>query len=64
MDVSELRSQAAKVMRRTPEDYLPYLTTSEGDLLDEEGFNQYLHKIESTHEWGGQVEVNYLNIYS
>lgn len=56
-DVTEVRSKAAEAMRKSPDDYLPYLTTSDGNLLDGEGFNRYLESVAHTHEWGGQVEV-------
>ena len=53
----ELRKKVADQMREHRDDYLPFITTSSGDLLDNQGFSDYCDKLENTHEWGGHVEV-------
>lgn len=47
----------AAEMKARQDDYLPFLTTSEGELLDEAGYSEYCNRLENTHEWGGHVEV-------
>jgi len=59
LTVSEVRSKVASELRQNREEYLPYLTTNDGEILDEEGFCEYCTRLELTHEWGGQVEVSY-----
>ena len=44
-------------MRAKGAEYLPFLTTPEGEPLDESGFQSYCDRLENTHEWGGHVEV-------
>ncbi|XP_067951638.1 deubiquitinase OTUD6B-like [Watersipora subatra] len=55
--VSEMRRKVANEMRSNMSEYLPFLTTADGDSLDEEGFLSYCNRLENTHEWGGHVEI-------
>ena len=54
-----LRRLAADEMRQHPDNYLPYLTTDDGELLSDAGFAQYLSDMvdEAKAVWGGQPEV-------
>lgn len=52
-----MRSRTARVMRSSPDDYLPYIISSNGDILDGEMYEEYVNTLEKTHEWGGHVEV-------
>lgn len=55
--MSELRGKVASEMREHSDEYLPFITTASGDLLDAKGFEDYCDKLENTPEWGGQPEV-------
>ncbi len=58
-DFSSLRNIAATYMRSHPDDFLPYLTTEDGDMLSPAGFQQYLADMVDPAQavWGGQPEV-------
>ena len=71
-----LRALAARVMRGEPETYRPFLTPSdcgssgesrEGDggdggdgIITDAAWSRYLSDVESTAEWGGQLELQAL----
>lgn len=55
--MGELRRKTAHVMRASPNEYLPYITSPTGDMLDKKLYEEYLDALETTHEWGGHVEV-------
>lgn len=56
----KLRKMVAKEMRSNPNDYIPFLETSNGDLMNEKEFDDYCNNIENTSCWGGQVELKSL----
>ena len=49
-DVSELRKRVAEHLRRNRADFEPFM-----DMGDGSDFDTYCNKLETTHEWGGQV---------
>lgn len=53
----EIRSLAASYMRDHPDDFLPFMTNDHGEMLSPTEFKDYCEKIESTAEWGGQIEL-------
>lgn len=60
--VNELRSIAADYIRRHKEDFLPFLTSSDGEsMMTDQEFEDYCHKIEATTTWGGQPELRALS---
>eukprot|EP00455_Lapot_gusevi_P011105 TRINITY_DN15108_c0_g1_i2.p1 TRINITY_DN15108_c0_g1~~TRINITY_DN15108_c0_g1_i2.p1 ORF type:complete len:186 (-),score=57.16 TRINITY_DN15108_c0_g1_i2:116-637(-) len=54
-----LRRLASEYMRAHPDDFLPFLTTDDGDILSPEGFECYVSDIVSEEKcvWGGQPEI-------
>lgn len=56
----KLRKLVAKEMRSNPNDYIPFLETSNGDLMGEKEFEEYCNNIENTSCWGGQCEIKSL----
>lgn len=59
MTFEELRSLAASHMRAQPDDYIPFLLSDSGDLLDSEGFESYCNAIVGSEKvvWGGNPEI-------
>lgn len=57
VDYLSLRKMAAEFMRSNADNYIFFLTTSDGDLLDNIGYLEYCRKLEFEAEWGGQVEI-------
>ncbi|KAJ3358943.1 OTU domain-containing protein 6B [Allomyces javanicus] len=56
-----LRQLAAQHLRKHPDEYRPFLVDeATGDMLTDDGFRAYCTKIESTAEWGGQIELRAL----
>ena len=53
--VKDLRHAATEEMKNNPDDYLPFLSNASGDMLDQEGFENYCQKMLETPAWGGQV---------
>lgn len=50
-----LRTQAASYMRQHPDDFTPFLFTSDSDgTLNLEA---YITELESTPRWGGEMEI-------
>ncbi|KAI8910378.1 hypothetical protein EDD86DRAFT_179807, partial [Gorgonomyces haynaldii] len=57
----QLRAKAATYMRSHPEDFLPFLMDEQGNMVQENGFEAYLHKLEHEPVWGGQLELQALS---
>lgn len=55
--VGELRQHAASVMKSNQDDYLPFLTNNEGDMLSQAEFEEYCAKLLKPGVWGGHPEV-------
>ena len=53
----EIRSLAAGYMRDHPNDFIPFMINDSGDMLSSKEFEDYCEKIESSAEWGGQIEL-------
>lgn len=52
---------ASKYIRENRDDFLPFLTTADGESVDEFGFDNYCHSVQKTSQeggaWGGEAEV-------
>jgi OTU domain-containing protein 6 len=57
LDYLKLRKQVASYMRQHIDDFLPFMETENGDLMDDVQYENYCKKIESSSEWGGQLEL-------
>ncbi|KAG0223731.1 OTU domain-containing protein 6B [Actinomortierella wolfii] len=55
--VKSLRSETAKYMREHADDFVPFLTNKQGDMLTGEEFEMYLKELEESAVWGGQPEL-------
>ncbi|KAG0249537.1 OTU domain-containing protein 6B [Mortierella polycephala] len=55
--VKKLRQETAEYMRQNSEDFLPFLTNTQGDMMSTEDFVGYCNDLETTAVWGGQPEV-------
>ncbi|KAJ1545264.1 OTU domain-containing protein 6B, partial [Cladochytrium tenue] len=53
----DVRRIAADYMRAHSDDFLPFLVDDNGDVMSVEMFAQYCDKVESSAEWGGQLEI-------
>ncbi|KAK3834943.1 MAG: hypothetical protein JOS17DRAFT_738233 [Linnemannia elongata] len=56
--VKTLRHETAEYMKAHSDDFLPFLTNKQGDMMSPEDFNDYCKDLESTAVWGGQPEVS------
>jgi len=61
MSVEELRRQAAAEMRLNVDKYLPFFIVEGKESSDEAGFLQHCDKVESTAEWGDELEIQALS---
>ncbi|KAF9084236.1 OTU domain-containing protein 6B [Mortierella sp. GBA35] len=52
-----LRQGTAEYMRTHSDDFLPFLTNKQGDMMSPEDFSEYCNDLESTAVWGGQPEL-------
>jgi OTU domain-containing protein 6 len=52
-----LRTNAASILRLHRDDFLPFLTNDDGEMLDEQEFDKYCQDVESTSAWGSMIEV-------
>ncbi|KAG0030272.1 OTU domain-containing protein 6B [Podila clonocystis] len=55
--VKSLRHETAEHMRENADDFLPFLTNKQGDMMSPEDFTEYCNDLESTAVWGGQPEL-------
>ncbi|KAG9066810.1 OTU domain-containing protein 6B [Linnemannia hyalina] len=55
--VKALRHETAEYMKAHSDDFLPFLTNKQGDMMSPEDFNDYCKELESTAVWGGQPEL-------
>jgi len=55
--VKTLRYETAEYMRQNPDDFLPFLSNKQGDMMTDEDFSNYCKDLETTAVWGGQPEV-------
>jgi len=59
--VKEMRKAATDEIKSSPDDYLPYLSNSAGDMLNQAEFEKYCQDMLETPAWGGQVELRALS---
>ncbi|KAG0282487.1 OTU domain-containing protein 6B [Linnemannia gamsii] len=55
--VKTLRHETAEYMKAHSDDFLPFLTNKQGDMMSPEDFSEYCKDLESTAVWGGQPEL-------
>ncbi|KAG0324328.1 OTU domain-containing protein 6B [Podila humilis] len=55
--VKDLRHDTADYMRENADDFLPFLTNKQGDMMSPQDFIEYCNDLESTAVWGGQPEL-------
>jgi OTU domain-containing protein 6 len=65
-DFKQIRKRVANHMRKHKDDFIHFLETSSGDMMTDQEYNKYCDRVESSADWGGQVEllalVNVLNL--
>lgn len=54
----ELREATSNYMLENPDNFLPFLTTESGDLMNKQEYENYCHRIARTKEWGGNAELS------
>ncbi|KAF9578716.1 hypothetical protein BGW38_005351 [Lunasporangiospora selenospora] len=52
-----LRHETAEYMRAHSDDFMPFLTNKQGDMMSDDDFLAYCTELESTAVWGGQLEL-------
>uniref|UniRef100_A0A915N7N0 OTU domain-containing protein n=1 Tax=Meloidogyne javanica TaxID=6303 RepID=A0A915N7N0_MELJA len=64
-DAEDLRIMAAKFIKKNKKEFLGYLINSEGNLVDEESFDDYYYKVKHMcskgGDWGGEPEIRALS---
>ncbi|KAF9347602.1 hypothetical protein BGX26_000936 [Mortierella sp. AD094] len=55
--VKDLRHNTAEYMRENSDDFLPFLTNKQGDMMSSDDFSEYCKELETTAVWGGQPEL-------
>eukprot|EP00088_Acartia_fossae_P024056 TRINITY_DN2502_c0_g1_i4.p1 TRINITY_DN2502_c0_g1~~TRINITY_DN2502_c0_g1_i4.p1 ORF type:complete len:316 (-),score=98.85 TRINITY_DN2502_c0_g1_i4:1534-2451(-) len=63
LSVAQLRDKTATELEAKSEEYLPFLSNpNTGDMLTEDEYKDYCHKMRSTPVWGGQLELKALSV--
>ncbi|KAI8052339.1 hypothetical protein BDF22DRAFT_620662 [Syncephalis plumigaleata] len=52
-----VRQQAAKFIQEHRDDFIPFLTNAQGDMLDQNELDDYCNRLANTAEWGGHAEI-------
>ncbi|KAF9102221.1 hypothetical protein BGX27_011124 [Mortierella sp. AM989] len=55
--VKDLRHDTAEYMRENSDDFIPFLSNKQGDMMSPQDFTEYCSELESTAVWGGQPEL-------
>eukprot|EP00056_Hartaetosiga_gracilis_P001397 m.44718 g.44718 ORF g.44718 m.44718 type:complete len:291 (+) comp10620_c0_seq2:61-933(+) len=64
VSVRSVREAAARHMLDHMDDFLPFLTTEEGDVMSPEAFSAYCERMSTSNDWGGLAEIRALaNVY-
>lgn len=58
LSYQELRTRTSEYMLDHPDRFLPFLTTDQGDIMDEQQYETYCRNIARTKEWGGHLELS------
>lgn len=53
----EIRNRTSRHMLEHANDFMPFLLNDQGDLMNEQEFKNYCHRIAKTKEWGGHLEL-------
>ena len=61
MSFQALRNLASDYMTAHPNDFMPFMTDDQGNLLDQDGFHSYCEKLKREPVWGGQLELQALS---
>ncbi|KAI9593550.1 hypothetical protein BDF19DRAFT_448103 [Syncephalis fuscata] len=57
VDYRTLRQEAAQFMRGHQDEFIPFLTNAQGNMLDQSEFDHYCNQLANTAEWGGHTEI-------
>eukprot|EP01080_Neovahlkampfia_damariscottae_P001086 gene1086-10605_t len=57
LDYLKVRKLIADELRKNGNEYMPFLESSNGDMMNENEYKIYCDKVEKSSEWGGQVEL-------
>eukprot|EP00128_Syssomonas_multiformis_P000190 Colp12_sorted_trinity150504_noHs@24638 len=57
LDFKTLRKSAATYISTHANDFLPFLVNDNGDMMTPEDFKNYLHRLEHSSDWGGELEL-------
>lgn len=62
MTVAALRQLTASQLRNGKDDYQPFACHPDsGDMLDDDQYEKYCHRVETTSDWGGHLEITALS---
>lgn len=61
VSVKELRHKAADHMRTHRNSFRPFIPTEEGEMISDQQFERYCHTLETSKEWGGNLELEALS---
>jgi len=53
----DIRNKTSRFMLENAEDFMPFLTNDNGDLMSKKDYEIYCTKIAKTKEWGGHLEL-------
>jgi OTU domain-containing protein 6 len=58
---ANLRAMAADYMKKNPDEFSPFLTDADGEMLNDKKYKEYIEKVEAPSaqggEWGGDAEI-------
>ncbi|KAI9033322.1 OTU domain-containing protein 6B [Hyaloraphidium curvatum] len=60
-DYKALRKTAAQFMLDHADDFVPFMTDANGDMLDDDGLRQYCDDLVRKPVWGGDLEIQALS---
>ena len=53
----QLRKLVAKHLRENKNDFIFFMETEDGEMMDDEQYENYCRRVECSSEWGGQIEL-------
>jgi OTU domain-containing protein 6 len=57
LDYLKIRKLVSEEMKKNPNEYMPFLEGSDGEIMKETEFKSYCENVENSADWGGQVEL-------
>eukprot|EP00002_Diphylleia_rotans_P029381 TRINITY_DN5985_c0_g1_i1.p1 TRINITY_DN5985_c0_g1~~TRINITY_DN5985_c0_g1_i1.p1 ORF type:complete len:334 (-),score=77.17 TRINITY_DN5985_c0_g1_i1:914-1915(-) len=61
-DFASIRLVAANHLRSNVDDFLPFMTTEDGDMHTTESYQKYCNQVANSNDWGGELELRALSI--